>query len=112
MKSPTKAQRLRIFIGESDRHDGRLLSEVIIEEARKTGLAGATALRGISGYGANSLVHTNKILRLSEGMPIIIEIVDSEDRIKAFLPCLEDMIQEGLVTKEDVDVLIYRHNGG
>ncbi len=112
MTLPEKAERIRIFIGESDRHNGKLLMEVIIEEARKDGLAGATALRGISGYGANSLVHSNKILRLSEDMPVIIEIVDIPEKIEAFLPKLSGLIQEGLVTREPVEVIMYRHNAG
>ncbi|KAB1441208.1 DUF190 domain-containing protein [Pseudodesulfovibrio senegalensis] len=112
MQIPKNAQRLRIFIGETDRHQGRLLSEVIVETARKDGLAGATVLRGIMGYGANSRVHTNKILRLSEDMPIVVEIVDAKEKIDTFLPQLDDLIQEGLVTREDVHVIMYRHNGG
>ncbi|WP_147821616.1 DUF190 domain-containing protein [Salidesulfovibrio onnuriiensis] len=112
MQLPNKAERLRIFIGENDRHAGKLLMDVIIEQARKDGLAGATALRGISGYGANSLVHSNKILRLSEGLPVVIEIVDSSEKIEAFLPKLDGLIQEGLVTKEPVEVLMYRHSAG
>jgi len=106
------AQRLRIFIGETDRHQGRLLSEVIVETARREGLAGATVLRGIMGYGANSCVHSSKILRLSEGMPVVVEIVDAKEKIDDFLPLLDSMIQEGLVTRDDVQVVLYRHNGG
>lgn len=112
MQLPVQAERLRIFIGENDRVGSKLLMEVVIEEARKEGLAGATALRGISGYGANSLVHSSKILRLSEDMPVIIEIVDSVEKIEAFLPKLDGLIKEGLVTKEPVEVLMYRHTGG
>lgn len=112
MQIPDNAQRLRIFIGETDRHQGRLLSEVIVETARKDGLAGATVLRGIMGYGANSRVHSNKILRLSEGMPVVVEIVDAKEKIEAFLPRLDDLIHEGLVTREEVQVIMYRHNGG
>lgn len=112
MQLPKEAERLRIFIGESDRHNGKLLQEVIIEEARGDGLAGATAFRGVSGYGANSLVHSSRILRLSEDMPVVIEIVDTPDKIEAFLPRLDSLIQEGLVTREPVEVLMYRHNAG
>jgi hypothetical protein len=112
MHLPAQAERLRIFIGEADRHDGRLLSEVIVEEARKTGLAGATVLRGIMGYGANSRVHTSKILRLSEDMPLVIEIVDIPEKIETFLRTLDELVTEGLVTREPVEVMFYRHSGG
>lgn len=107
---PSESFLLRIFIGESDRINGRPLYEVIVEEARKRGMAGATVLRGFIGFGANSRIHTSKILRLSEDLPLIIEIVDKEERIKSFLPELEKMINEGLVTLEKVQVIIYRHN--
>ena len=105
-------QRLRIFTGESDRLGKRPLCEVIIEEARKRGLAGATALKGVAGFGANSRVHTAKILRLSEDLPIIIELVDTPDKIAGFLEYLDEVIDEGLVTLEEVQVIAYRHNMG
>jgi len=110
MKLPSEASLLRIFIGESDKFDGRPLSEVIVEEARKLGMAGATALRGFLGFGANSRIHTSKVLRLSEDLPIVVEIVDEEEKINAFLPELDNMIGEGLITLEKVRVIAYRHN--
>ena len=112
MKLPSEAELLRIFIGESDTHNGRPLSEVLVEEARRHGLAGATVLRGVLGYGANSLIHTPRILRLSEDLPMVVEIVDSAEKIAAFLPDLDAFIHEGLVTLERVRVILYRHNAG
>jgi uncharacterized protein len=112
MKLPSEAQLLRIFVGESDKSAGRPLYEVIVEEARKRGMAGATVLRGTLGFGANSRIHTAKILRLSEDLPMVIEIVDTPERIAAFLPDLDAMIGEGLVTLEKVSVIAYRHDGG
>jgi len=110
MKLPSEAELLRIFIGESDKQHGRPLYEVIVEEARKKGLAGATVLRGTLGYGASSRIHTAKILRLSEDLPMVVEIVDKPERIAAFLPDLDNLIGEGLVTLEKVRVILYRHN--
>jgi len=110
MKLPNEALRLRIFIGESDKHGGRLLYELIVEEARRQGLAGAPVLRGVSGFGANSRVHTAKILRLSEDLPLVIEIVDVPEKIQDFLPFLNTVVTEGLVTLEEVKVLFYRHS--
>ena len=101
MKLPAEAELLRVFIGESDKRGGRPLYEVIVEEARRRGMAGATVLRGTLGFGANSRIHTAKILRLSEDLPFIIEIVDSEEKINQLLPHLEEMMQDGLVTLED-----------
>jgi len=109
MKLPSEAELLRIFIGESDKHEGRPLYEVVVESARRRGMAGTTVLRGIEGFGANSRIHTSKILRLSEDLPIVIEIVDRPERIAAFLPELDQMIGEGLVTLEKVRVIVYRH---
>jgi hypothetical protein len=109
MNLPEDSLLLRIFIGESDKRDGRPLYEVIVEEARRRGLAGATVLRGVMGFGANSRIHTSKILRLSEDLPMVIEIVDEVDKINAFIPDLDGMIREGLVTLERVRVLIYRN---
>jgi uncharacterized protein len=106
---PSEAQLLRIFIGESDKRHGRPLYEVIVEEARRRGMAGATVLRGPLGFGAHSRLHSAKILRLSEDLPMVIEIVDKPERIEAFLPDLDAMIDEGLVTLEKVRVLVYRH---
>jgi hypothetical protein len=112
MKLPSEASLLRIFIGESDKSDGRPLSEVIVETARKRELAGATVLRGFLGFGANSRIHTSKVLRLSEDLPIVVEIVDAADKIETFLPELDNLIGEGLVTLEKVRVITYRHNSG
>lgn len=108
MNLPKQAERLRIFIGEGDKHNGKPLYEAIVQEARKEGLAGATVLRAIMGYGANSCVHSNKILRLSEDLSLIVEIVDIPEKIAAFLPVLDEMMNEGLVTREPVEVLFYR----
>jgi len=110
MKLPLDCELLRIFIGESDRHHGRPLYEVIVETARKNGIAGATVLRGLMGFGAHSRLHTAKILRLSEDLPIVIEIVDKPERIEALLAEIDPMIEEGLVTREKVKVIAYRHN--
>ena len=109
MKIPAEAELLRVFIGESDKHGGRPLYEVIVQEARRRGLAGATVLRGTLGFGANSRIHTAKILRLSEDLPMVIEIVDAPEKIAAFLPDLDAMIGEGLVTLEKVRLIAYRH---
>ncbi|MFQ5735781.1 MAG: DUF190 domain-containing protein [Thermodesulfobacteriota bacterium] len=112
MKLPEEAEILRIFIGESDRYEGRPLYEAIVNEARKNGMAGATVLRGVLGFGVHSRIHTAKVLRLSEDMPIVVEIVDKTERIEAFLPGLDRMVGEGLITIEKVRVIAYRHNGG
>jgi PII-like signaling protein len=108
MKLPEEAELLRIFVGESDLHHGRPLYEAIVEQARRQGIAGATVLRATLGYGAHSRIHTAKILRLSEDLPMVVEIVDRPDRIAAFLPELEQMMDEGLVTLEKVRVIVYR----
>lgn len=109
MTESIEGKLLRIFIGESDRHDGMPLSEWIVREARKHGLAGATALRGLEGFGARSRLHTSKILRLSTDQPVIIEIVDREEKIEAFLPHIDGAIREGLATVERVEVRWYRN---
>jgi uncharacterized protein len=107
MQIPKQALLLRIFIGEDDVFDGAPLYEAIVMKARETHLAGATVLRGAMGFGASSRLHTTKILRLSEDLPLIIEIVDSEDKINAFLPMLDGMMSSGLITLEKVQVLQY-----
>lgn len=107
MKLPEHALLLRIFIGESDRHDGRPTYEAIVLAAREAGLAGATVLRGPMGFGRSSRLHTARILRLSEDLPIVIEIVDSEAAIDGFLPALRRLAPSGLVTLERVRVLHY-----
>ncbi|HEY4299965.1 MAG TPA: DUF190 domain-containing protein [Candidatus Didemnitutus sp.] len=109
MTLPTESILLRIFIGESDRNDGKPLYEAIVLKAREAGLAGATVLRSPMGFGATSRLHTTKILRLSIDLPIIIEIVDEEAKINAFLPVLDGMMGGGLVTLEKVRVIHYRH---
>jgi hypothetical protein len=108
MTIPTEGKLLRVFIGEADRWHGRPLYEAIVEEARRRGLAGATAWKGFMGFGANSRMHTTKILRLSEDLPVIIEIVDAADKVAAFLPVLDEMVREGLVTVERAEVILYR----
>jgi PII-like signaling protein len=105
---PREGKLLRIFIGELDKWHGQPLSEAIVQMARQQGLAGATCLKGFLGYGAKSRLHTVKLLRLSEDLPVIIEIVDSEEKIQAFLPQLDLMIGDGLVTLEKAEVLVYR----
>ena len=110
MKIESEAQLVRIFVGEGDKKGNRPLYEVIVEEARKRGLAGATVLRGTLGFGANSRIHTSKILRLSEDLPMVIELVDEKEKIQAFLPDLDEMIQEGLITIEKVKIIAYRHS--
>jgi uncharacterized protein len=108
MVLPEDGHLLRIFIGESDRHDGQPLYEWIVLRARQHGLAGATVLRGIEGFGAHSHLHTAKILRLSEDLPIILEFVDTREKIEAFLPIIDDAIPEGLATLEKVSIRFYR----
>ena len=108
MKSEGQGLLVRIFVGESDRMDGTPLYEAIVQRAREHGLAGATVLKGIEGYGAHNLIHTARILRLSEDLPILIEIVDRKEKVEAFLPELDEMIPEGLVTLEPVQVILYR----
>jgi PII-like signaling protein len=111
MQIPHDAVLLRIFIGESDRWEHRPLYEAIVLKAREMHLAGATVLRGPMGFGKSSRLHTAKILRLSLDLPLVIEIVDSEEKIQAFLPVLDGMMGGGLVTLETVKVLEYRGKG-
>jgi hypothetical protein len=108
MTLPQEGHLLRIFVGENDKHGGKPLYEWLVLEARARGLAGATVLRGIEGFGAHSRVHTAKILRLSEDLPIVVEIVDTRDKIERFLPLVEGAIQEGLATIERVEIRFYR----
>jgi PII-like signaling protein len=105
---PREGKLLRIFVGESDRHEGLALHEWIVRRAREQGLAGATVLRGLEGFGAHSRLHTARILRLSSDLPIIVEIVDTEEKIEAFLPTIDGAIGEGLATIERVEVRFYR----
>jgi PII-like signaling protein len=99
---------LRVFIGESDTWHGKPLYEEIVRLVRERGLAGATVLRGIEGFGAHSRIHTSRILRLSEDLPVVIEIVDQAERVNEVLPLLDEMIGEGLITLEKVQVVAYR----
>lgn len=101
---------VRIYIGESDQWHGKPLYQSIVELLRERGLAGATVLRGIEGFGANAHVHTTRILRLSQDLPVLIETVDQEDRIRAVLPELDVMVGDGLITLERVEVVVYRAN--
>lgn len=108
MNIPEEGYLLRIFIGESDRAGHKPLYEAIVLKAREAGIAGGTVLRGVMGFGKHSVLHTAKILRLSEDLPMVIEFVDSLHKIEAFLPVLDDLIQEGLVTMEKVRVIKYK----
>ncbi|MCH6549452.1 MAG: DUF190 domain-containing protein [Proteobacteria bacterium] len=105
---PKQGKLLRIFIGENDRHEGLPLYEWIVRQARENGLAGATVLRGLEGYGAHSRLHKAKILRLSSNLPLVVEIVDTEEKIQSFLPLIDDAVSEGLATVERVEVHFYR----
>jgi uncharacterized protein len=107
MQLPKDAVLLRIFFGEADRHGGSPLYEAIVLKAREMHMAGATVLRGPMGFGHSSRLHTAKILRLSEDLPLIVEMVDTEEKINAFLPVLDEMMGSGLVTMEKVKVLRY-----
>jgi PII-like signaling protein len=111
MKIPTEGKLLRIFIGEADRWQGRPLYEEIVRRSREEGLAGATVFKGVLGYGCKSHMHAAKFLRVSEDLPIVIEMVDSEEKIAKFLPHLDELVREGLVTLEKVQVVMYRADG-
>jgi uncharacterized protein len=112
MKIEGPGKQVRIFIGESDRWHHKPLADAIVEMIRAEGLAGATVSRGLAGFGANSRIHTAHVLRLSEDLPIVIDVIDRPDRIEQILPKLDEMVQEGLVVVSDVEVLLYRHSGG
>ena len=112
MEIPHDSMLLRIFNGEEDRWHHQPLYEAIVLKAREMHLGGATVLRGPMGFGKTSRLHTAKILRLSVDLPIVIEIVDSEEKINAFLPVIDEMLDGGLVTLEKVKVIQYRHGGG
>jgi len=111
MRIPERGVLLRVFIGESDKWHGKPLYEAIVLKARELHLAGATVLRGPMGFGAKSRLHTAKILRLSEDLPMVIELVDRQEKIDLLLPHIEEMVQEGLVTIEDVRVIRYGARG-
>ncbi len=108
MKIPEDGKLLRVFIGEADKWQGRPLYEAIVLLAKEKGMAGATAIKGFLGFGCKSHLHTTKILELSADLPVIIEIVDSEEKITKFLPLLDPMVKKSLVTLEKANVLIYR----
>ena len=112
MRIEGEGKLLRVFIGESDHWHGKPLYVAIVERVRAEGLAGVTVVRGIEGFGAHSRVHTSRILRLSEDLPIVIEIVDTAERIEQITPVLDEMVMEGLVTVERVQVIAYRHRDG
>ena len=109
MKLPEEGMLLRIFIGESDNYEGKALYEWIVLKARQMNLAGATVTRGIMGFGADSRMHTAKLLRLSEDLPVVIELVDTEENLNKLLPFLDQVVEEGLITLEKVRVIKYRH---
>lgn len=112
MEKYPEAILLRIFIGESDHWQGKPLHLALVEKAREQGLAGATVLRGIEGFGANSVIHATRFLELSTDLPIIVEIADSEDKINAYLEAVSEMVQEGMATLERVRVVFYRGGKG
>jgi uncharacterized protein len=112
MKTEGEGRLLRIYVSESDRWEGRPLYEALVRAAHEQGLAGATALRGIEGFGAKSRIHTVKILHLSEALPIVVEIADRADRIAEFLPTVDKMVGEGMVTLEKVNIVLYRQEPG
>jgi uncharacterized protein len=108
MKSESTGKLLRIFIGESDRHAGQPLYTAIVERARREGLSGATVFKGIEGFGGHSVVHAARIFDLSTDLPVLIEIVDTEEKIAAFVPVLDEIVHEGLITMETVQVIRYK----
>ena len=108
MRIDGPALLVRIYIGEADHREGRPLYQVIVERLRERGLAGVTVLRGIEGFGANARLHTTRLLRLSEDLPVLIEVVDREDRVREILPELDALVGDGLITLEKVEVLAYR----
>ena len=108
MKLSGSGKLLRIFIGESDRHGGQPLYTAIVEEARRRGLSGATVFKGIEGFGGHSVVHAARIFDLSTDLPILVEIVDSEEQIRDFIPVLDEMVREGLITLETVEIIRYK----
>lgn len=111
MKIEGPGKLIRIYIGEADQWHGQALFNAIVELARREGLAGATVTRGIEGFGAHSRIHTTSILRLSEDLPIKVEIIDAAERIDRFLPLLDEMVTEGLITIQDCEVVKYVHGG-
>lgn len=108
MKQRGPGRRVRIYIGESDQWHGRPLYAAIVQEARKRGLAGATVARGIMGYGAASVIHEPHLFRLSNDLPVVIEIVDTDEKVQAFLPCLDELVHEGMITTSEVEIIAYK----
>jgi len=108
MNLPKHGKLLRIFIGENDKYEGMPLYEWIVRKARETGLAGATVIRGLEGYGAKSRLHTAKILRLSSDLPVVVEIVDTEENIESFLPLIDAAVGDGMATVEKAEIHFYR----
>jgi PII-like signaling protein len=111
MDAPAQGMLLRIFIGESDRWEHKSLYEALVREAKAQGLSGATVVHGTMGYGAHSRIHTARLVDISPDLPVIVELVDEETKVQAFLPTVEAMVHEGMVTVERVSVLLYRHRG-
>ena len=110
-RSESQGKAIRVYIGEADHWHGKPLFEAIVEAARHEGLEGATVIRGIEGYGADDHLHTSRILRLSESLPVVVEIVDSADKVDRFLPVLDGMVEEGMVTISAVQMVAYRREG-
>lgn len=110
MKKPEDGQLLRIFIEESHRMHGKPMYEVIVEKARELHMAGATVTRGIMGFGADSKIHSTKVLRLSEDLPVVVEIADSEEKINEIIPFLDEHVKEGLITIENIRVIKYHRS--
>jgi uncharacterized protein len=108
MKIPQDGKLLRIFIGEADKWHGKPLYEALVRLAREKQMAGATVIRGVMGFGCKSHMHTSKLLELSSDLPVVIEIVDSEEKINSFIPLLDEMVKEGLITVEKASVVLYR----
>lgn len=108
MVVPEEGHLLRVFIGEADKHEGKPMYEWLVQEARRQGLAGATAFRGMMGFGPGSRIYTSKILRLSEDLPIVIELVDSREKLEAFLKTVDEVVVNGMATLEKVQVHLYR----
>lgn len=108
MRTTVAGRCVRVYIGESDQYHGKSLYVAIVQAARKSGLAGATVARGIMGYGGHSVVHKQQLFALSYDLPVVIEIIDTDDRIQAFLPILDGMIQEGMITTSEVEVVRYK----
>jgi len=106
-KITSRAKRLRIYIGEMDRYKGKNLYQALVQKAKELDLAGATVFRGLMGYGANSRIHTAQILDLSSDLPILVEIIDSAEYIEKLLPFIDEMVQEGMVTVDDIEVIKY-----